>query len=243
VISSGPQLGYHQRIERRGSLIRALVSWPVLRILLVGLAGLAVLGHLIWWVERGSDDEHFHRSYPLGVWDGFWWAAVTATTVGYGDKSPATNRGRVVALAGMLASLFLVGAFVSQITSILEVNRFEPPFTDLDSLATTPVGVVEGSSFAAFVEAEGAIIVPFGSQAEVFAAAGSGAVDAVVANPFALADVGPRHGVTATGDVLYEEFETFGLAQGSPWREPVNQALADIQAEGEVAEIVARWNG
>ena len=38
--------------------------------------------------------------------------------------------------------------------------------------------------------------------------------------------------------VLYEEFETFGLAQGSVWREPINQVLAELQSSGEIAEII-----
>lgn len=60
-------------------------------------------------------------------------------------------------------------------------------------------------------------------------------------NPYALQSLGSRHGVAATGGLLYAEFETFGLAQGSPWREPINQVLANLQADGEVAEIVDRW--
>ncbi len=63
----------------------------------------------------------------------------------------------------------------------------------------------------------------------------------MVSNPFALVAVGPDHGVVPVGSVLYEEFETFGLTQDSPWREPINQVLADLQASGEVEEIVDRW--
>lgn len=83
--------------------------------------------------------------------------------------------------------------------------------------------------------------VGFDSQPELFEAAERGEIDLVIANPFALAVVGPEHGVSPVGSVLYEEFETFGLAQDSPWREPINQSLADLQASGEIEEIVARW--
>lgn len=241
VIASGPALGYHSRIEESSSLLGAIFTSEVLSILLVALAGLVVLGHLIWLTERGADDGHFHPSYVRGIGDGVWWAAVTVTTVGYGDKSPSTRRGKTVALVAMLLSLFLVSAFVSQITTILQGTRVAAPFDDLESLGDRPVGVVEGSSFAAYLEGEGANVVGYDTQTEVFLAAADGEIDAVVANPFALADDGPRHGITQTGDLLYDEFETFGVAQGSPWREPINQALAVLHADGEVGEIVARW--
>ena len=51
----------------------------------------------------------------------------------------------------------------------------------------------------------------------------------------------PEHDVTGDGTVLYDEFETFGLQQGSDLREPLNQAIADLQASGEVDAIVDRW--
>ena len=137
--------------------------------------------------------------------------------------------------------LFLVGAFVTQISDVLQDRRTDVPVGTLAEAGDMPIGVVGGSSFATYVEGEGAVIEAFGSQQEVFEAAEAGRVDLVVANPFALSSVGPRHGLKPTGTVFYEEFETFGLAQGSPWREPINRALADLQASGEIAEIVDRW--
>ena len=243
VILSGPQLGYHERIEQRASLFLALLSGPVLRVLLAAVAALLVLAHLIWWAERGKhgEDGDFHDGYLQGIWDGFWWATVTVTTVGYGDKSPKSVRGRAIALVAMLTSLILVGAFVSQVTAILQESRETAPFTTLAEVGERPVGVVAGTSFAAFVEGSGATAQTYDTQDAVFEAAAAGEVDAVVANPFALDEIGPRFGLVAVGEVMYEEFETFGLEQGSPWREPINQVLADMQASGEIQEIVDRW--
>lgn len=49
--------------------------------------------------------------------DGLWWAFVTSTTVGYGDISPSTSLGRIVACVLMICGIGLIGSLTSTITS------------------------------------------------------------------------------------------------------------------------------
>jgi len=49
--------------------------------------------------------------------DAFWWALVTITTVGYGDKYPITTEGRVVAAILMAAGVGLFGVFSGFVAS------------------------------------------------------------------------------------------------------------------------------
>ncbi len=49
--------------------------------------------------------------------DALWWSFVTAATVGYGDLSPSTNAGRIVASLLMLVGIGLIGSLTSSITS------------------------------------------------------------------------------------------------------------------------------
>jgi voltage-gated potassium channel len=49
--------------------------------------------------------------------DALWWAMVTITTVGYGDKVPVTGAGQAVAVVFMIAGLALFGLLTATITS------------------------------------------------------------------------------------------------------------------------------
>lgn len=51
--------------------------------------------------------------------DSVWWAIVTATTVGYGDISPHTLLGRVIAVLLMFNGIGLIGTLTSSITAYL----------------------------------------------------------------------------------------------------------------------------
>jgi voltage-gated potassium channel Kch len=45
------------------------------------------------------------------------WAIVTTTTVGYGDVSPVTGEGRLIAVALMLVGISFIGVFTAAVTS------------------------------------------------------------------------------------------------------------------------------
>jgi voltage-gated potassium channel len=51
--------------------------------------------------------------------DALWWAIVTITTVGYGDKYPVTPGGRSVAFFVMFTGVGIIGALASVLSSVL----------------------------------------------------------------------------------------------------------------------------
>ncbi len=55
--------------------------------------------------------------------DGLWWAFVTTTTVGYGDLSPNTTAGRVIAVFLMLIGIGLVSSLTSTITGYFFTSK------------------------------------------------------------------------------------------------------------------------
>lgn len=65
---------------------------------------------------------HFEQMTFL---DSLWWSFVTVTTVGYGDLSPATGAGRIIASILMLVGIGLIGSLTSSITSFFIHNDSE----------------------------------------------------------------------------------------------------------------------
>jgi voltage-gated potassium channel len=67
------------------------------------------------------------------VGDALWWAIVTATTVGYGDVSPATLEGRVIAVVLMLAGIGVIGVFTATLASLFVEHEKTDPFGELNA--------------------------------------------------------------------------------------------------------------
>ncbi|HVD88884.1 MAG TPA: potassium channel family protein [Jatrophihabitantaceae bacterium] len=64
-----------------------------------------------------------HKNYP-SVGSGLWWAVQTVTTVGYGDVTPVTVSGRLVAALVMLVGIGFLTVITAAITSTF-VSRTE----------------------------------------------------------------------------------------------------------------------
>jgi voltage-gated potassium channel len=93
-----------EAILRHHSLFRVLIA----------AAGTLFLGAwLVLLFERDQPDGNIH-SYPQALW----WAIVTVTTVGYGDKYPVSAGGRIVATVLMLIGIGLIGVLTATVASV-----------------------------------------------------------------------------------------------------------------------------
>ena len=77
----------------------------------------------------------FYVSEPevRNLGDGIWWALVTITTVGYGDITPLTTVGRVVASSLMFLGLGMI-ATITAIVSAKFIQNFVDHHTNDDVL-------------------------------------------------------------------------------------------------------------
>jgi voltage-gated potassium channel len=84
----------------------AFTTVVILAVLLIVFASISIL--------QFEDDPN---SNIKTAEDAIWWAYVTITTVGYGDKFPVTTEGRIVGMVLMTAGVGLFGTFTGFISS------------------------------------------------------------------------------------------------------------------------------
>lgn len=75
-----------------------------------------------------------HYAEGMSFVDGFWWSFVTATTVGYGDISPSTIPGRIIATILMIVGIGLIGSLTSTITALFFQKHEQKSDTTQDML-------------------------------------------------------------------------------------------------------------
>ena len=66
--------------------------------------------------------------------DALWWSVVTITTVGYGDRYPVTDGGRIVASVLMIAGVGLFGTFTGFVASMFVEPDFKREENEIHSL-------------------------------------------------------------------------------------------------------------
>ena len=83
------------------------------RVLIAAVVTLFLGAWLALLFEEKAKGSNIHN-YP----DALWWAIVTVTTVGYGDRYPVTEGGRVVAAILMLVGIGLIGVLTATVASV-----------------------------------------------------------------------------------------------------------------------------
>jgi len=206
---------------------------------------LIIAAHIIWVLERRHNPQ-FPKSYPQGVWQSIWWAVVTVTTVGYGDKTPKGTVGRLFGLVWILAGYFVFAYFTASVTTTATVQELHGIIDSPQDLFGKQVATVEKSTAADYLAGQSIHAVKVANVGKAYPLLESGKVDAIVYDAPVLQHHASKTGkgkVKVVGLLFLEQNYGIALQVKSPYREKINIALLKLIESGAYQEIYDKWFG
>lgn len=225
---------------------KRLFSLEFLSVVAALLFVLLAVGVVIWFVERKHNPEQFGGSMAQGIGSGFWWSAVTMTTVGYGDKAPVTFIGRIIGLVWMFAAIIIISSFTAGIAASLTVSELETTVTGAGDLPNARVGAVENSTGAVYLQKRDVSFRGYATVEEGMEALQSGKIDAMVHDAPMLKYLKRKEfdgDIVVLPETLDKQFYGIALPAGSSYRESLNRALLEVLASPEWKIIVGKYLG
>jgi len=95
--------------------IGSFIRLPLLvRLLILASSSIIIFGFIVHFIEP--------KAFPT-IFDGIWWAIITASTVGYGDFVPETIAGRICAIFLILIGASFLATYFGNLASTLVVKQ------------------------------------------------------------------------------------------------------------------------
>jgi polar amino acid transport system substrate-binding protein len=210
------------------------------------LVGLTVVAHLVWWIEKDDDDpQGFPSAYAKGIVDAYWWAVVTMSTVGYGDKRPKKIGGRLIAAIWIFIGIIWFAGLTATLSSALTVDRIRHgEISDLPDLYGKKVAVIEDTTSEDFLRYHNVQIVLTDSLDNLLDSLKKGRSDAIVYDAPPLmyaAKLDPT--IKVVGNMF--DHQRYGIVFPNTGKEELKE-LFDIEImiskqNGEYQKIYNKW--
>ncbi|MCA9216000.1 MAG: transporter substrate-binding domain-containing protein [Planctomycetales bacterium] len=242
----GIAVGAKQRKSGWSGIVDAVLSATFVRIVAGLILAMFISAVGIYLFERQANRGQFDKGWVKGIADGMWWAAVTLTTVGYGDKVPRTLGGRMIGLIWMFAGLFIIAGFTASVTSTLTLIELRSRLNGPSDLSRVKVATVDGSTSADYLRSRHIVFAKHPNVDSALRSLANGKCDAVVYDAPILKHQTYQNW-SGEAYVLPASFErqnyAFALPSDSTLREPINQVLLRQTSSPKWDEVLATYFG
>ena len=225
------------------SRLQVFLGWAVLSSILILTTVLLVVGSLIWLAERRTNSEQFPAKPVPGIANGMWFALVTLTTVGYGDKAPITRIGRSLTSVWMVTSLIAVSSLTASLASAFTLflsGNTSNSITDPAQLSGQRAAVLEGTSGEELAQDKNMRVVPSQSLGEAIEKVLTNQAEVVIFDRPAIRyhlKNNPELAVQLAPFTLAEQTYGFAFRTGDPLRTPLNLSILKLRRSGAVEAL------
>lgn len=207
-----------------------------------------IVGHMIWLIERTnrSDQSHFDRRYLPGIFEGIYWAIVTASTVGYGDKVAKSWMGKLFVVIVISCALPAFALLTAKLTSNITLHEFDTKITRPSDLINRSIGVLAATTSEEYIQKLGAVYIPFERMETAITYLQLGKIDALVHDRPSLQYHVEKNNLDKL-KVLSLTFapQDYGIAlpDDVPLREKINRILLLMIEDGRMRRLNSKWFG
>lgn len=228
------------------STFSQLFSWQFIQVVGTLFLLLFFVGWLMWLVEHKHQSKCEDSHTIQHVNEGFWWAAATMTTVGYGDKTPLTKLGRAIGVVWMFTALMIVASFIAAFSSILTIQKINTNIHSLRDLDNMRIATLNGSTSETFLKNNGYMIKTYANVKDGLQGITEDKVDAMVYDAPLLQyfiETEFKGDIEISPAIFQRQDYGFAIAQDSELREPFNRVLLRIVRNESWREKLEKYLG
>ena len=231
------------------SVLKDFFNWTIAKYLVGIFVAMLAISLLLWFAERHHGAGHF-RGGITGIGSALWFAAVTMTTVGYGDKTPATIAGRIIAVFWMIFGVVLVSAFTATVTSSMASTQLNNSIESISDFNHLSCGALRGSLSAQILQRIGVMTHEYENIPDAFEDLATGKIEAVVGDRNTLSYVRrefaarrPRVHINIPAFRLREAFLAIPVHEGHKDYKQINDAMLQFTMSEQWLELLQKWTG
>jgi len=242
-------MGIATRTDKTSPVIHVmhnLLSWNIIR-WLISILGIATLFAVIIWIAEHRKNPGQFRPGIKGILDGIWWAFVTMTTVGYGDKIPRTVLGKILAILWMFFAIALFFVAAGVVSSQLTVTTLQTEGKNINDLTNCKVGVLYKSGYEETLERNNIPHKVFNNMYEGLTSVQMGLIDAFVGDQTILKYIVSKYYkkdvIAIFPSDLNLQYFCFLVSKKNPELvEKINPVLLEIIDDDAWMEILAKYH-
>jgi ABC-type amino acid transport substrate-binding protein len=222
------------------------ITTSLLRLLGMLFIGIVIFGLLIWIIETKLHKKTSHEKRIGNMGESLWWAIVTMSTVGYGDKVPLSRLGKTVAVIWIFTSIILVALFTARASSIFTITELDLKIQSESDLRNSRVGVAINSSGEEYCIRRNIHYYSYPNVEEALNDVTNGYLDAVVSNVpvlMYLKNTVFKDQIEISPQFLLKNNMGIALTPGSQLKEPINRILLQKVSEPNWRANIERYLG